>query len=487
MDVIYIVGPLLLIAVVMAAVWLDRWSVPVILIALGAGIVFGSDVLNLWYFSDMQLANEVANLALVLILFQGGFNTKMRDFRAVALPAGGLATWGVILTALVTFGVLHGVLGWPRDQSLLLAVIISSTDAAATFSILRRQPLPSKLSSTIEIESAANDPMAILLTVMAVDGLASGGTSWGPVALLFLWKFAAAPVIGWVFGRGSIRLLNWLSPQDRGHYYVLSLGLILLVYGLAEQVKASGMLAVFIAGFVLGNHPFVHKQGVANFASALSTVANIGMFALLGLLVFPRQWETVWQQGLVLFVVLTLVSRPLAVWLGTLGMGLGWREKVLISWAGLRGAVPIVLATYPSAAGMPGGQDIFNLVFFAVLLSVLIQGSSLGALARMLKLTCPARPAPLYNLELVTMAQSDLDLVTVDLPDPKGAPGPKIGDLKLPVGAVITLITRDKELVVPKGGTQLLGWDQVTVLAHARDEDAIRSALLDAFEPRRFA
>lgn len=482
MDTVYLVVPLLLIAVVLAAVWLDRWSVPVILVALGAGILFGSDVLNLWNFGDMKLTNEVANLALVFILFYGGFHTQNRQFRAVALPAGGLATWGVALTALISYVIFHHVLHWGFAQSLLLAVIISSTDAAAIFSILRRQSLPPKLSSTLEIESAANDPMAILLTAAAVSALATGQASLLTMILMFVWKFTAGPVIGWFLGRGALWLFNRLQPEERGHYYVLSLGVILLIYGVAEKLQASGMLAVFIAGYVMGNNSFVHKQGVSNFLGALSTVANIGMFALMGLVVFPHQWSTLWVQGVIIFLVLTFISRPLAVLLGTIGMRLGWRNKTMISWAGLRGSVPVVLATYPAAAGLEMGQQIFNLVFFVVLLSVLFQGSTLGAVAKLLRLSMPARQRPLYSVELITMAKSDLDLFTIDLPDPRGAPGPLISDLRLPPGAVITLITRGREPLVPKGSMQLLGWDQVTVLAHSQDEEKIRASLLDPFE-----
>ncbi len=483
MDVVYIVGPVILIAVVLAAVWLDRWSVPVILIALGAGILFGSDVLNLWHFDNIELTKQVANLALVFILFFGGFSTKRADFRSVALPAGGLATWGVALTAAATFGALHWGLGWSFEKAILLAVIVSSTDAAAIFSILRRQSLPKKLSSTVEIESAANDPMAILLTVAVVEALTVGHPPASEMALKFLWQFGGAPLLGWVMARGALRLFDSLAPQDRGHYYVLTLGIVMLVYGLAQLIGTSGMLAVFVAGYVMGNRSFVHKQGVANFSSALSTVANIGMFVLLGLQVFPRQWAGIWLEGILLFLVLTFVSRPLAVWISTLGMRLGWKNRLFISWSGLRGAVPIVLATYPMAAGIPVGEDVFNLVFFAVLLSVAVQGGTLGKLACWLKLTVPARPSPLFNLELVTMAASDLDLIVVDLPGPDSRTGPTIAELALPAGSVITLITRGRELVVPRGSTRLHGWDQVSVLAHANDEDGIRSALMAAFPP----
>ncbi len=351
----------------------------------------------------------------------------------------------------------------------MLATIISSTDAAAIFSILRRHSLPPKLSSTVEIESAANDPMAILLTVAAVQGIASAQSAWLMSVLVFIWKFAVGPFCGWFLAKAALWLFNRLKPQDRGYYYVLSLGIILLIYGLTEMINGSGMLAVFVGGYLLGNRPFVYKQGVANFSSAVSVIANVGMFAMMGLQVFPHQWGEIWLDGILLFLVLALVARPFAVGLGTVGMGLGWRNKTFIAWAGLRGAVPIVLAIYPAAAGLAVGQEVFNLVFFVVLLSIAIQGSTLGWLARLLKLTSPKRPMPLF------------DLVVVDLPDPKGAIGPAIADLRLPAGSVISLISRYRDIVVPKDSTTLQGWDRVTVLAHAKDHEAVGSVLLNKF------
>lgn len=478
MSIPYLIVPMLLLAVVLAAVWLDRWSVPVILIALGMGIVFGSDVLNIWHFDNTLLANQVANLALVFILLHGGFMTKKDELRRVALTAGGMATWGVVLTSAALFAVLHWVLGWSVPAALLPAVIISSTDAAATLSILKRHSLPSKLRSAIEIESAANDPMAILLTTVAVASLATGVEFGAATAGHLLWQFGAAPPIGYLTGRAAIALYNRLTPEDRSYYYLLFLATGLLTYGLADLMRASGMLAVFATGFVMGNSSFVHKQGVLNFSEALSTIANIGMFVMLGLLVFPREWSGIWREGLLLFLALTLVARPLAVFLGTAFMGLDWKSRTFMSWAGLRGAVPIVLATYPAAAGLEDGKEIFNLVFFAVMLSIVIQGSTLGRMARWLGLTVPAKPKPLVNLELMTMAHSDYDLVVVDIPDAAAREGLRIRDLDLPEGSVITLITRGSEVVIPKGNTCLQAGDQVTVLAHAPDAGAVQDALL---------
>lgn len=482
METVYIIGPSLLLGVVLAAVWLDRFSVPVILVALALGLLAGSDVLGLWHFDNVDLANQVANASLVFILFHGGLVTKRSALRAVALPAGGMATWGVVLTAAAMFCVLYLGLGWAFDRSLLLAAVISSTDAAATFSILRSQSLRPRLASTIEIESAANDPMAILLTLVVVETLTAGtGLSW-TILPVFAWKFVAGPVVGWLLARIALAIFDRLNPQDRGYYYVLLLAVVLLTYGLAEAAKASGMLAVFTAGLVMGNRKFIYQQGIRNFSAALSMIANIGVFVMMGLLVFPSQWSSLWLDGIMVFVALTLVSRPAAVWLGTLGMGFTAKERHFMCWAGLRGAVPIILATYPMAAGIPSGQDVFNLVFFAVVLSVGVQGSTLGVLARRFELATPSRPQPRYGLELVTMAHSDLDLVVVDLPDPKGRPGPRIRDLTLPPGAMLTLITRGDEVVAPNGNTRLLGWDQVTVLAYAKDEADVRSALLGPFD-----
>lgn len=482
LSIPYLIVPLLLLSVVLAAVWLERWSVPVILVALGAGIVFGSDVLNFWQFSDKMLANQMANIALVFILLHGGLMTHMTSFRAVALSAGGLATWGVVLTSGALFCVLYLVLGWDFHMALLPAVIISSTDAAATFSILRRQSISPKLTANIEVESAANDPMAILLTTVVVASVASGADFGASSIGLLLWQFSIAPVIGYLTGRGAVALYNRLVPEDRGYYYLLFLATGLLTFGLADLVRGSGMLAVFTTGFVMGNRPFVHKQGVRNFSEALSTIANIGLFVMLGLLVFPHQWARVWLEGTLLFLALTFIARPFAVFVGTAFMNLGWRNRVFISWAGLRGAVPIVLATYPAAAGIQGSDKIFNLIFFAVLLSVLVQGSTLGVLARWLRLSEPARPKPLVSLELYTMAHTDYDLVVVEIPDSDVPEGPRIRDLNLPEGAVIAMIARGGKIILPKGNTRLESGDQLTILAHAPDSDRITRTLHNAFE-----
>jgi len=547
-NIVYMAIPLILLSVVISAVYLDKKSVPVILVALFAGIIFGGDGFKLWQFSDMNLTNKLANLALVFVLFHGGFCTKKENLKQVALPAIGLASWGVVLTAIFTFVCLHLILGWDRNLSILLSVIISSTDAAAIFSILRKQSLKSKLASTIEIESAANDPMAILLTLIAVQALASDANiSIYSFVGEFLWKFLAGPAIGFFIAKFVVNLINKLTPQENSYYYIILLCTAMFTYGFTETINASGMLAVFTAGIVMGNTPFVHKQGVYNFSSAISTISNILLFVLLGVLVSPHNWlkEGLILKGILLFIFLSFVARPAAVFLGTIGMRLQFKDKFFIAWSGLRGAVPIVLATYPIAYNLDNGMEIFNLVFFAVLLSLIVQGSFLGKIATLLKLSSPSRPEPPYSLEFFTKNDMEMGqkitVFTVDLPDPEGCKGPLIRELKLPENTLLLMITRRKKVPIlfrrtqkilsllnkntvkhgeeakmlvnkaeeiimeinekkyfhsdeneeeydvwqvlpPRGDTVLRGWDQITVLSKVEDEEKVRSTLLKAFE-----
>jgi len=546
-NIIYLAIPIILMSVIISAVYLDKKSIPVILVALFAGIIFGGDVLKFWTFNDVNLANMIANLALVFVLFHGGFCTEKSNLKSVALPAIGLASWGVVLTAVFTFICLYFILGWDKNISILLAVIISSTDAAAIFSILRKQSLSHKLTSTIEIESAANDPMAILLTIVAVHALASGAElNITTFTLQFLWKFFAAPLFGFAIAVFVVRLINKLTPQENGYYYIILLSTALFTYGFSEAFQASGMLAVFTAGIVMGNMQFVHKQGVYNFSSAISTISNILLFVLLGVLVKPSQWfeSDLFLKGILLFLILSFIARPAAVFLGTFGMGIPFKSRVFVAWSGLRGAVPIVLATYPMAAGLPNGMEIFSLVFFAVLLSLIFQGSSLGKFAKILKLSTPSRPEPPYSLEFFTKndmeAGQKITIFTVDLPEPEGTNGPIIKDLRLPDNALLLMIIRRKkvpklfrqtqkimavlneyndqrgegakelinkaqeiisrmqeekifnkneneeetdvwQVLPPRGDTVLCGWDQITVLSKVEDEKRVREILLNSF------
>jgi len=540
-NIVYLALPLILLSVVFFAVHSDKRSIPLVLVALFIGIIFGSDGFQFWTFDDFKLAKELTNLALVFILFHSGFCTKKENIKAAALPAIGLATWGVVLSAIFTFICLYFILGWDKNICILLSVIVSSTDAPAVFSVLRKQALGHKLKSTIEVESAANDPMAILLTVVSVQALThTGGFSFGIVAGLFFWKFIAGVIFGLVVAKGAVLVINKLTPQESAYYYILIICTALFTYGITETFHASGILAAFVAGVVLGNTQFVHKQGVYNFSYAISTIMNVLLLLLLGVMAKPSNWfiDNMYLNGILLFVFISFLVRPLSVFLGTIGMGIGIKEKFFIAWAGLRGAVPISLATYPAAAGIVGGIEIFNIVFFAVLLSLAVQGLSLGRLTKLLQLSTVSRPEPPYSLDFITKDDMEsgqrLAVFTVDLPDPEGGKGPLIRDLRLPENALLLMITRrqkasllyrktqkilsilnmrsirdydeTKELAAkardvlnksqsytdktesdfwavlpPKGDTALCGWDQITVLSKVEDKDEVKEILLNSF------
>ena len=538
-NIVYLALPLILLSVVFFAVHSDKRSIPLVLVALFIGIIFGSDGFQFWAFDDFKLAKELTNLALVFILFHSGFCTKKENIKAAALPAIGLATWGVVLSAIFTFVCLYFILGWDKNICILLSVIVSSTDAPAVFSVLRKQALGHKLKSTIEVESAANDPMAILLTVVSVQALSqTSGFSFGIVAGLFFWKFIAGVIFGLVVAKGAAWMINKLTPQENAYYYILLICTALLTYGITETFHASGILAAFVAGVVLGNTPFVHKQGVYNFSYAISTIMNVLLLLLLGAMAKPSSWviDNMYLNGILLFAFISFVARPLAVFLGTLKMNIRFKEKLFISWAGLRGAVPISLATYPAAAGIAGGMEIFNIVFFAVLLSLAVQGLTLGKLTTVLNLSTASRPEPPYSLDFLTKDDMELGqrltVFTVDLPGPEGRKGPLIKELRLPENALLLMITRrqkvsllyrktqkilsilntrslrgydeTKELTAkarevldksqslsdktesdiwvvlpPKGDTALCGWDQVTILSKVEDKDEVRDILLN--------
>lgn len=481
----YVLAALILIAVVLTTSLASRFSLPLILIALGVGIVFGSDVTGLIWFDDVHLANQLANGALVFILFAGGFGTKKESMKLTLVPSMTMATLGVVITGGVTGLLVWQVLGFPLIFSMLIGAIISSTDAAAVFSILKTRSVQKKVSATTEIESAANDPMAIIGTTLLVAIAAQGGHDgpWWTIGVNFLWQLSGGVLLGLGIGWVGVRLFRLMTHVDRGYFYVLLVGVILLSYGLADLAKASGMLAAFFAGYVLGNAKIPFRHGVETFLDALSTIANVGLFVLLGLLVFPKEFGHIWFQGVAVFLILTFVARPLAVWMGTLFGGFGWKEKVFLSWSGIRGAVPIVLATYPAAAGIEGGKDIFNIVFFAVGLSVLIQGTTIGQLADWLGLSTKARSKPRQAMELVTFNDSELELCELAVNGGSEAlrGSVKVSELALPKGTTITMVNRKEEIIAPRGNTELLPGDVLYVLLRTSEREAVEHEIARAF------
>jgi cell volume regulation protein A len=299
----------------------------------------------------------------------------------------------------------------------------------------------------------------------------------------FLWKLAGGVAVGLGSGWAGVRLFRLLRHADRGYFYVLLVGIVFLSFGVAELIHASGMLAVFFTGLVLGNARIPFRHGIDTFLEALSTIANIGLFVLLGLLVFPHEFARIWLPGVIVFGVLTFVARPLAVWVSTLGAGFKWKEKVFLSWAGVRGAVPIVLATYPAAAGVEGGRDLFNIVFFAVALSVIVQGTTVGKLADWLGLSRKAKAKPRQAMELVTFQDSELELCELPAEGVAGSHA-KVSELGLPKGATITMINRNEQIIAPRGSTEIEPGDVLYVLTRSSERDLVARAIARALSPQ---
>lgn len=484
----YLLAAFILIAVVLMANMVSRWNVPLIIIALGMGIIFGSDVSGLIYFDNAVLAQQLANASLIFILFAGGFDTRRDNVRSVIGTSMSLATLGVLITGGVTALILWKLLPWDFIYVLLISAIISSTDAAATFSILRTRSVNSRLASIVEVESAANDPMAIISTTFILHWLVVGGDQDSVQTLfIFFWQLLGGIGLGLGIGYIGCLLLNKIKNIDRGYYYIFMIGIILLGFGLADILQASGMLSVFFAGYIMGNKRFPYKRDISTFVEALSAVANVGIFILLGLLVFPKEFTDIWLQGVLVFLVLTFIGRPVAVLLCTVVGNFSWKDRLFMSWSGIRGAVPIVLATYPLAAGVKYSHEIFNIIFFAVTLSVLVQGTTIGKLANLLKLATKAKPKSKHSMELVTMLESNLELIEVTIDEEFCTGQVAISMLDLPENTTITMINRKEEILAPSGSTVLLPGDVLFILVVPHKIKEVKEAIFKNFTKKESA
>ena len=439
-------------------------GIPGLLVFLGIGMLFGSDGFGWLYFDNMTLARQISDIALIIILFEGGYTIKKSLLKTSLKPALALATLGVVITSAVTALFLHFFLHLNWLTALLLGSIISSTDAAAVFSILRGKALPTKVTATLQVESASNDPMAIMLTITII-GLINGAQQsvwmWG---LSFVWQLCGGALIGWLIFVAGKWLFNSLKAGSGGFYYVLIIGVCLLAYGFAKIVQANGFVAVFFAGVLFGNAKFAFKGGVSHFLEGISTFAQVLVFLLLGLLVFPKQLLFSWHEGVWVAIILMFVSRPLAVFLCTLFSSFSFKERVFITWSGFKGAVPIVLATYPVVAGLDPDSRIFNIVFFAVFLTTLLEGSTLDWVGRALGLLRKSAPKPLVSMELMALENANFELIEISLGERDFASEKLIRDMALPPDVSITAIVRHNEVVPAKGNTRLISGDLLFVL-----------------------
>ena len=387
MDYYLVAFASLLFLGVLASVISDRFGVPALLLFLAVGMLAGSEGPGGIYFDDASIAQLVGILALAFILFSGGLDTDWAATRPVLKDGFVLSTFGVGITAGVIGAFCRTFLGLSWIEGLLLGAIVSSTDAAAVFSMLRAKSLHLKgdLKPLLEFESGSNDPMAVFLTVGFVSLLTQPNASPVSLAFSFVLQMLLGCVGGFLMGHGILFLVNKLRLGYDGLYPVLTFSLVLLTYGLTNSVGGNGFLAVYLAGIIVGNHEFVRKRTLISFHDGLAWIMQIAMFVALGLLVFPSHLVPVIGTGLLVASCLIFVARPASVFLCLALSSWNWREKAFISWVGLRGAVPIILATYPLLAGVERADFIFNAVFFVVLSSVVLQGTLLPFIARWLR------------------------------------------------------------------------------------------------------
>ncbi|HQJ40037.1 MAG TPA: potassium/proton antiporter [Exilispira sp.] len=476
-----LITSIILLVVVFIAAIFNKQNIPLIILALAVGIIFGSDVTGIIYFDDAKMAQQLANIALIFILFAGGFGTKKSNLSPVIKPTMLLATAGVLLTANIAAILFSFLTRWPYQKSILLCSIISSTDAAAVFSILRSRSIDSKVSSITEIESASNDPMAILSTTFIIQIIIGTGFNTLASILLFIWQLIGGVGFGILFGLMGTFLFGKIKELDVGYFYIMLIGWILFSYSIADLCRASGMLCVFFAGFIMGNKKFPYKSGISSFTETLSFIANVGLFILLGLLVFPKKFSGIWELGVILFFVITFISRPITVFLCTFFTKLSFKEKIFISWSGLRGAVPIVLATYPAAAGIDSEHQIFNIIFFAVVLSIIVQGTTIGKFADFLNLSVKIKRKTKQAMELVTIHDLNYELVEIYIDENIYEGECKISDLSLPVGTTITMINRDNSVIAPSGQTLILPGDILFVLTDSKKIEEVSEKILRMF------
>jgi cell volume regulation protein A len=454
----------------------QRTGVPIALLFLAVGMLAGSEGLGGIAFDDYSFAFRVGTVALALILFDGGLNTPLSAVRKVMAPTGVLATAGVVGTAVLVAAGAHALgLGW--REALLIGAVVSPTDAAAVFAVLRGSGLQLKrrLGVTLEVESGINDPVAVILTTVLTQNLLTPGSAAGfriPAEILVQLLMGAA--VGAAAGYGGRYLLGKLTLLSGGLYPVMTLSLCLLAFGVATLVHGSGFLAVYLAGLLLGNGPLPYRTGLLRVHDALAWLSQVGMFLILGLLVYPsRLLDAAWV-GLGLALLLAFVVRPLVVALCLLPFRYPPREVLYIGWVGLRGAIPIVLATFPVLAGAPGAEGLFDIVFFIVVANALVPGATVAWVTRRLGLQTKEPPAAQAVLAIESRQPLQGELMSFYIDEALVVAGMPLEELPLPEGAAVMLIVRRNQLVPPRPGTTLETGDHVHVIASPEDRGFIQ-------------
>jgi potassium/hydrogen antiporter len=475
-DTALLLGAIVLLVAVAAVRLSTRAGLPSLLVYLLLGVAIGEAGLGI-QFSNVELTRVLGYCALVIIIAEGGLTTRWSAVRPVLGSATMLATFGVFVSVAVVGALVGLLLRLPWPLAFLYGAVLSSTDAAAVFSTLRRVRIRPHLSATLEAESGINDAPAVLLVIAlsTVAGNAHTGPWWDEL-LLIGYELIAGAVIGLVVGFVAAVGLRRFALPAAGVYPLAAIGFIVLAYAVGSVAHASGFLAVYMAALVLGNARIPHRQAVLGFADGLAWLAQIGLFVLLGLLASPQRLPAAVLPALVVGLVLVLLARPVSVAMSVSWFRVGWRDQAFLSWAGLRGAVPIVLATIPFSIGVPGATKLFDVIFVLVVVFTVVQASTVAPAARWLAVAAPAEANEL-QVETAPLDRMRADLLELDVPPGSQLAGVYVDELRLPPGAVITLVLRDGRGFVPDPRTRLRTGDSLLIVATATVRDATERRL----------
>ena len=470
---ILLVGSILLFVSIAVSKTSARFGVPTLLLFLFVGMLFGSDGLGI-QFNDMKDAQFVGMIALCIILFSGGMDTKFQEIKPVLAPGLVLSTVGVLLTAIFTGLFIWWLSGmeWSNIYfaflpSLLLASTMSSTDSASVFAILRQQKMNLKhnLRPMLELESGSNDPMAYMLTIVLIQFISNEVNGAGAIIISFLQQFVFGALIGYGTGKFAVYIINKLNLDNKALYPIFMLAVVFFTFSVCDLFKGNGYLAVYISGMMIGNSKIANRKEISTFFDGLTWLFQIIMFILLGLLVNPREMFDVALVAILVAAFMILIGRPLSVAISLLPFReITARSKLYISWVGLRGAVPIIFATYPVVADVEGADQIFNIVFFITILSLILQGTTLPFFARKLGLSAPLeKTGNDFGVELPD--EIDTDLTDLTVTSAMLVDGDTLKEVELPEGALVMIVKRGTEFLVPNGSLHLQVGDKLLLIS----------------------